>query len=313
MLFFSNAGGRRPTILAGIHWSQSDVTMVGRGGEGEKFRELFWPSSLYVDDDQTLYIADTENQRILEWKKDATRGRMMPGGNESGNQMHQLNYPADLMVDSARDRLIICDKGNRRVVQCSRQYGTTRGQALLEDVCCEGLAMDDQRFLYVSDSEEHVVRRYSIGEATGIVVAGNREQGGGFNELNNPTYLFVDGEQSVFVSDTNNHRVMKWMKDAKQGVVVAGGYGQGDGLTQLSYPQGVFVDQLGTVYVSDTVNHRIMRWVNGKTQGDVIVGGNGTGTEANQLDWSEGLSFDRYGHLYVVDHDNYRVQRFSIE
>ena len=55
------------------------------------------------------------------------------------------------------------------------------------------------------------------------------------NQLNFPTYLFVDEEQAIYVSDTDSHRVMKWNKGAKEGMVVAGGQEKGSALTQLSH------------------------------------------------------------------------------
>ena len=74
------------------------------------------------------------------------------------------------------------------------------------------------------------------------------------NQLNWPTYLFVDEEQAVYVSDNNNHRVMKWNKGAKEGMVVGGGQGQGNAFTQLSHPLGFFVDTSGTLYVVDALD-----------------------------------------------------------
>ncbi|CAF5061901.1 unnamed protein product, partial [Rotaria socialis] len=89
--------------------------------------------------------------------------------------------------------------------------------------------------------------------------AGGNGKGDGLNQLNCPTYLFVDRQQTVYVSDNNNHRVMKWNKGAKEGIVVAGGQGQGNALTQLYHPNGIFVDTLGTLFVADSSNHRVMR------------------------------------------------------
>ncbi|CAF4991165.1 unnamed protein product, partial [Rotaria socialis] len=173
---------------------------------------------------------------------------------------------------------------------------------------------DDQRYLYVSDVEKHEVRRYQLGEKNGTLVAGGNGEGNGLNQLNLPTFIFVDRQQNVYVSDFNNNRVMKWNKCAKEGIVVAGGQGQGSALTQLYWPNGIFVDTLGILYVADSVNDRVMRWTQGdKKQGTVIVGGNGWGEGANQFKHPAGLSFDRHGNLYVVDWGNARVQRFSIE
>ncbi|CAF2193278.1 unnamed protein product, partial [Rotaria magnacalcarata] len=101
----------------------------------------------------------------------------------------------------------------------------------------------------------------------GTVVAGGNGKGDGLNQLNEPTYLFVDRDHSVYVSDNNNHRVMKWVEGAKEGIVVAEGHGEGSALTQLNHPHGIFVDTLGRLYVADMVNNRVMRWTQGATQG----------------------------------------------
>ncbi|CAF3308260.1 unnamed protein product, partial [Rotaria socialis] len=202
----------------------------------------------------------------------------------------------------------------RRVVRWSRRSGTTQGEILIDNIACWGLAMDEQRYLYVSDVGKDEVRRYQLGEKNGTLVAGGNGRGDGLSQLNEPTFLFVDRDHSVYVSDWNNHRVMKWVEDAKQGIVVAGGQGYGDALTQLASPQGIFVDTLGTLYVTDWGNHRVMRFTQGdKKRGTVIVGGNGQGEGANQFNYPRGLSFDRHGNLYIVDCYNHRVQRFSIE
>ncbi|CAM4988936.1 unnamed protein product [Rotaria socialis] len=174
--------------------------------------------------------------------------------------------------------------------------------------------MDDQRYLYVSDEGKHEVRRYQLGEKNGILVAGGNGKGDGLNQLNRPTYLFVDRDHSVYVSDWNNSRVMKWVEGANEGIVVAGGQGYGSALTQVYFPNGIFVDTLGKLYVADEGNHRVMRWTQGdKKQGTVVVGGNGKGAGENQFNIPVGLFFDRHGNLYVVDYWNHRVQRFSMQ
>ncbi|CAF4729671.1 unnamed protein product, partial [Rotaria socialis] len=91
---------------------------------------------------------------------------------------------------------------------------------------------DDQRYLYVSDVGKHEVRRYQLGEKNGTLVAGGNGEGNGLNQLNYPTYIFVDRDHSVYVSDNNNHRVMKWVEGAKEGIVLAGGQGKVNALPQ---------------------------------------------------------------------------------
>ncbi|CAF5042123.1 unnamed protein product, partial [Rotaria sp. Silwood1] len=249
------------------------MTVAGGNGEGNAINQLNGPFGLFVDDDQTMIIADYRNHRIVQWKMGDTSGQVITGGKSQGNRLDQLNGPTDVLIDKETDSLIICDRDNGRVVRWSRRSGTTRGQILIDNINCYGLFMDDQRYLYVSDTEKHEVRRYQIGDKNGIIVAGGNGRGAGLNQLNWPTYIFVDQQQTVYVSDNRNHRVMKWNKGAKEGIAIAGGQSEGNARTQLSHPNGLFVDTLGTIYVADSVNDRVMRWPKGAKQGTVIVSG----------------------------------------
>ncbi|CAF3564138.1 unnamed protein product, partial [Rotaria socialis] len=300
-------------IPANATWKQNGMTIAGDNGEGGATNQLNDPQGLFVDDDQTVVITDFGNHRIMQWKNgDTTNGQVVAGDEGEGNGLHQLRYPTDVLIDKETDSLIICD--GIRVVRWSRHSGTTQGEILIDNIDCWGLAMDDQRYLYVTDWIKNEVRRYQLGEKNGTLVAGGNGKGGGLNQLNFPAYLFVDRDHSVYVSDYSNHRVMKWVEGAKEGIVVAGGQGEGNALTQLNGPNGIFVDTLGTLYVADMLNHRVMRWTQGdKIQGTVVVGGNGEGAGANQFSYPADLSFDRHDNLYVADMNNARVQRFSIE
>ncbi|CAF0983372.1 unnamed protein product [Rotaria sp. Silwood1] len=245
---------------------------------------------------------------------DTKNGQLVAGGNDRGNRLDQFNWPTKVLIDKETKSLIISDPGNRRVVRWSRCSGTTEGEILIDNICCWGLAMDDQRNLYISDDEKHGVIRYQIEEdKEGTLVAGGNGRGVNLNQLDWPTFVFVDQEQTVYVSDWANHRVMKWNKGAKEGIVIAGGQGSGESLTQLHHPEGLFVDTSGTLYVADSWNDRVMGWPRGAKQGTVIVGGNGEGERANQFNGPRGLSFDCHGNLYVADWGNGRVQRFSLE
>ena len=298
--------------FSNARWQQNGLTVVGRNGQGNENNQLSDPWGLYIDDDQTIYIADLSNHRILEWKWNATSGQVVAGGNEEGNEDHQLSRPLDVIVDKERDNLIICDRGNRRVVRWPRRNGTS-GETIISNIDCVGLTMDENGSLYIVDREKHEVRRYRRGESQGTVVAGGNGKGNRLDQLSYPQYVFVDRDHSVYVSEYGNDRVMKWMEGAKEGIVVAGGQGEGDSLRQLSSPRGVVVDQLGTVYVADFGNARIMGWMKGGREGNIIVGGKGEGKESNQLNGPIGLSFDGHGNLYVVDCRNHRVQKFNID
>ena len=188
------------TVPTNARWSQNGVTVAGGNRECNAVNQLNRPCGLDIDDDnQSIVIADCENHRIVEWKIDASNGKVIAGGQGRGNRLDQLNYPTDVLIDKETNSLFIADRRNRGVVRWSRCQGTTEGEVSVDNIDCYGLAIDHQRYLYVSDDVKNEVRRYRIGDKNGIVVAGRNGQGNQYNQLNCPTYLFVDEEQAVYV------------------------------------------------------------------------------------------------------------------
>ncbi|CAF2990402.1 unnamed protein product [Rotaria sp. Silwood2] len=64
-------------------WKQTGVTVAGGNEEGNGINQLNCSWGLYVDDEQTAYVADESNHRIIEWKSGATNGRIVAGGKEN--------------------------------------------------------------------------------------------------------------------------------------------------------------------------------------------------------------------------------------
>ena len=216
------------TLPTNARWSQNGVTVAGGNGCGNAANQLNFPRGLDIDDDnQSIVIADYGNDRIVEWKMGASHGKVIAGGQGQGNRLDQLYYPTDVLIDKETNNLFIADRDNRRVLRWSRRQETTQGEVIVDNIYCTGLAIDHQRYLYVSDWNNDEVRRYTIGDKNGIVVAGGNGKGNQLNQLHDPNYLFVDEKQAVYVSDYGNHRVMKWNKGANQGIVVGGGRGRG--------------------------------------------------------------------------------------
>ncbi|CAF3794697.1 unnamed protein product [Adineta steineri] len=288
-------------------YQQFGITVAGGNGQGKKLNQLSWPEGIFIDNDKSIYIADYCNSRIVQWKLNSNTGQKnIPGR----NQNNQLDNPTDIVFDKENNSFIISDAGNERIIRYFDKNQTNQ-QVFISNIDCWGLTIDKNGFIYVSDWGNHEVRRWKQGDKQGELVAGGNGQGNQLNQLNNPTYIFIDDEYSLYISDFNNHRVMKWKKDAKEGIIVAGGNAQGDSLKQLYYPRGVIVDHLGQIYVADERNHRVMRWCEGNEEGEVVVGGNGLGNQSNQLNCPRGLSFDNEENLYVGDWFNHRVQKYE--
>ncbi|CAF1113463.1 unnamed protein product [Adineta ricciae] len=292
-------------------WKPNAITIVGKDGCGDALNQIFKPSAIAIDQNKTLYIADRGNRRIVRWKCDANEGQIIAGENEAEQESYQLSNSINMIIDETNSSLIIADRNNRRVIQHFHRDPSYL-QNLINNIDGYSVSKDKYGCLYVADVKKHEVRRWRIGDQQGKLVAGGNGQGNRLNQLNCPTYIFVDDEQSVYVSDRGNNRVMKWEKYAEQGEIVAGGNGRGAGLNQLSAPGGLVVDQWGGIFVVDCDNHRIMRWYEDDEKGSIIAGGHGNGIEENQLDRPSTLSFDLDENLYVADYHNSRIQKFEL-
>ncbi|CAM4810325.1 unnamed protein product [Rotaria magnacalcarata] len=186
----------------------------------------------------------------IKKKTDSRNGEILAGGGGVGTQLDQLNQPTDVIIDKRTNSLIMCDRQNRRCLQWSLSKGTVQGEILFDNICCWGLAIDDQNNLYVSDTEKQAVLRCTLNDKNCTIVAGGRCRGAAVSQ---PEGLFVDTSGTIYVVDSWNHRVIRWPKKAKQGTVIAGG----NRSDQLNSPVGLSFDQHGNLYVADCGNDRI--------------------------------------------------------
>ncbi|CAM4989168.1 unnamed protein product [Rotaria socialis] len=208
-------------------WKQNGLTVADRSEDDNK---LAVPCGLYVDDDQTVYVAGLFNYRIMEWKPGATNGQVVASGNGQGSGPHQLFQTCDGIVDKERDSHILCDYSNARVVRWPVRNGTS-GETIISDVNCIGLTMDENGSLYVVDNVK--------------------------DELSHPRGAVVDQLGTVDVTDGGNARIMRWPKGATQGSVIAGGNGEGEQSNQINWSAGWSFDRHGNLYVADNRHHRV--------------------------------------------------------
>ncbi|CAF1174029.1 unnamed protein product [Didymodactylos carnosus] len=285
-------------ICARATWARNATTVAGGNGNGSALSQLDNAVGFFVDDNQTVYVADSQNHRIVKWERGGSSGQLVAGGYGKGNDTYHLDGPSDVVI--TRDgRMYIVDNGNRRILLWSQRAQS--GEIVVKNISAFGVALDDQSSLYVSVGGAGHVVKWPVNVSTGQVL---------ISGLRAPHLMFVDQNQSVYVADTNNHRVIKIdNRTAKEISIVAGGFNG----SNLAVPIGVVGDDLGTVYVSEFRYHRITRWPRGAKFGSVVVGGLGQGSRLDQLNYPTDLSFDLDGNLYVVDNWNARVQKFAID
>ncbi|MEI6184910.1 MAG: NHL repeat-containing protein, partial [Bacteroidota bacterium] len=220
-----------------------DSTGVASG----ELTRLNWPWGVVVDpNDDSIYVSDYNNYRVMKWKEGSIKGNLFSGVTGVHNQSPGYFYRPTGLSMSSLGALYVSDYDNHKI----------------------------QKFAAGSRA------------SSSVIVAGNASSGGGYSNLTCPFGSFVDkdtiyvadayggGPITGYAQNTTwGNRVMKWIPNASAGQVVAGTYGNagGKGVSQLNYPTGVYVNKNGDIYVADFANSRIQKWARGATQGITVA------------------------------------------
>lgn len=256
---------------------------------------------IFVDKDRTIYIADTNNARIVKWTEGALFGQIVAGKFGTGSGTAQLYNPMDIVVDKT-GTIYITDTNNNRIQKWNQSAQS--GETIINIQRPIGIALDDEESLYISAFyQSQALIKVPKNEKNGYVIASN---------MPDLYYLFINQNRSIYAADMSNGRIVKLDEGNTQISVVIGG-SQSFGVARLSLPYSVLVDQAGAVYVAEYGNNRVTRWLPGAKSGIVIVGGINQGYQSDQLALPTDIAFDIDGNLYVVDSGNQRVQKFIID
>ncbi|CAF3749214.1 unnamed protein product [Adineta steineri] len=291
-----------------LKWKLNFSIVAGGNGGGNDLNQVTTARGIYIDDDkQTIYITQYNSDRIVGWKFGEESGEIVAGGNGHGDEINQLHNPSDVTVDKKNDLLIICDQGNERVVQWSRQKQIDP-RIIIAEIKCNGVTIDNNGDIYISEGETHSVIRFKQGEAEVTTVAGGNGYGYEPNQLNNPAYIFVDEQYSIYVSDHEYGRVTKWIKNAKEGIIVAKEQIPDGNIPPSFYSSGMAVDHFGNVYVSEPIQRRIVRWSEGSKEGYVVMNGGNYEHPPILFDTPAAISLDREGNLILKASVNARIK-----
>jgi sugar lactone lactonase YvrE len=190
-----------------------------------------------------------------------------------------------------------------------------------------GVAADSSGNLYVADTDNHTIRKITIGGGVSILagvagVSGSVDGTGGGALFYQPQGVAVDAAGNIYVADTGNHTIRKITSLGTVTTLagLAGNTGSTDasGSSARFYePEGIAVNSAGTlIYVADTWNHTI-RQITSAGAVSTLAGSagnygtnNGTGTSA-QFNQPQGIAVDGAGNLYIGDTGNQMIRKVT--
>lgn len=167
-----------------------------------------------------------------------------------------------------------------------------------------GLAMDDNDRLFVTDAKMHRV----------LVFSPKHELDASFGEdqLVSPAGIALDtANRFAYVVDTQQDQVLVFDADTYKLLRRIGTSGKKHTLSepgQFSLPTNVALDSEGNVYVTDTLNNRVESFdPDGGFISEFGTAGDGPGHFARP----KGIAVDCDGHIWVADEIQSRVQVFD--
>lgn len=273
------------------------------------------PTSLAVDSNGNLFVADRDNSRVL-W------------------------FERPFETDTVADRVF----GQPDFASHRPNRNGVSARSLNRP---ESVAVDRPGNLYISDTRNHRILRFDRpirSDATADAVWGqngdftsNKEYGGvgvRANTLSYPFGLNVRADGLLAVADTNNHRVLIFDTQADDPLTAVQVFGQagrfdidrdnlgGCTASSLSGPEGVVFWREG-LFIADTANCRVL-WYERPTSenhsacavygqfGSFKDNQRGMGrTGARNLWFPSGMDLDSLGNLYVADREQNRVLVFK--
>ena len=223
-----------------------NLTVVGQGSHG-----------LFVTADNGVYSHDAGSNQVNLWSTNGTSSHPV---------MFINSYCRGLFVD--RNHTLYCslseihqvvskslgDSTNTlRVIAGTGCYGSTSDLLLSP----QGISVDLNSSLYVADSGNHRIQRFTAGQISATTVAGNSAPG--TTNLNYPTDVVLDGNGYLFIVDSGHHRIIGSGPDGFR--CVAGCMNSsGAASNQLSHPQSMSFDSDGNMWVVDYDNKRVQKF-----------------------------------------------------
>ncbi|MBL8777722.1 MAG: carboxypeptidase regulatory-like domain-containing protein [Acidimicrobiales bacterium] len=233
---------------------------LGIAGDGDG--ELENPRGVAVNrDNGDIYVADTGNDRIVQYDAD---GRFLRALRNSTVDGLTLDQPWDVALSPSNTGLYVADTGNDRVVVYNtdtalpiRDWGST-GTLNAQFNSPRGITVDSAGDVYVADTGNNRIQKF---EPDGIFIERFGSTGSGPWQLRGPRDIAANINDRVFVADTGNDRISVW---DSSGHYVSSFGSTGSGNRRFEAPAGIWegvnLPPTNSMFIADTGNDRISVW-----------------------------------------------------
>lgn len=185
---------------------------AGNGTAGSSFNQLTSPSGVFIDANDTLFVSDSGNCRIMAYLPNAINGSMVAGTGMCGSTLNRLASDMRYNFVDTNNNVYIVDKNNVRVVRWSSGGSTgvrvagngTTGILLSQLNYPYGLWVDSNTNVFVADFGNHRITKWIPNATSGIVVAGQSGTSGKLIPKESIYLLFLYYKELVFPLRYNN-------------------------------------------------------------------------------------------------------------
>lgn len=236
------------------------VMVAGFGGKGNNNDQFeLHLHNLAVDQEGTMFICDSGNQRVMHWEKDAKTGQVVVSNTKCFGVA--LDDQGSLYVSDLDQNLILRHRQNSSDADQVVAGGNGKGAALNQFNRPHFPFVDHNFNLFVPDTDNQRIMKWPIGSTEGIIVSEDNTS----KQLSAPHAVVVDEMETIYIVDHNLQQVIRWFKGAKSGQILFGGRGYGYQPNQFAHPIDIDFDVEGNLYITDRDNHRIQMFSINKT------------------------------------------------
>lgn len=303
---------------------------------------FFYPGGLALDSSGNIWIADTYNTCVRKVSTSGTvttvAGRSAIGSTDGTRNVAQFFVPRGLAAD-ANGNLYVADSYNQMIRKiavdgsvtsiagAARVQGSADGAAsAARFLYPHGIAVDAAGNVYVSDNNNHTIRKITPGGVVGTIgglagTSGSADGAASVSRFYFPEGVAVDHAGNVIVADAGNATIRRITPDGVSSTIAgqAGSLANVDGTgtaARFTFPEGIAIDSNDNIYVVDFIASVIRKI----TPAGVVttlagVAGSaadidGTGAAA-RFDNPEWIAVDSAGNLYVTEPENDVIRKVT--